>query len=805
MRQVACTAVVFTTLLVGAGWGAAPALAAGPSSLPGGAGPLPGPGILYQPLKTAPQLTNVGIWHAPPILISGASAYRDGEYLYQDFLYDDHGADGVARDPNDPRTAGDVFSSPNGTYTYPTGPGYAGNAADLVELRVKPLGDATAFRVTLNTLIDPRLAAFTIAIGSPASPVTAFPHGANSSAPADMFVTVHDTYAELVRGGTTVALPAATVDVTRRQIEVRIPHGVWNPGASTVRLTAGVGLWDNTTPDGSGGKYLIPGTTASATRPGGLGTLSAGSASAFFNVAFRHLEPAGQDNLDPNLENDNHTWWRDSLQGNALKSGDLSSFHDDVDFAKLLAHVDDDMTGTPQGVPQTGAMDRILSSSFETEQGTDYSTKCDSTQCLGELRGRLQPYDIYIPSKTPPASGYGMTLLLHSLSANYNQFNDSRNQAQFGDRGTGSIVITPEARGPDGWYVEYAAADVFEVWQDVASRFTLDPAFTAIAGYSMGGYGTFRLGTLFPDLFYKAQPTVPPPGDGIWVPPGGVSGNTYCMLPALRNVPVLQWEAYADELVPLPGTEMQAMGGINDGLRWDFWLFAPAEHLTLAINDQFQPAADWLGQGTVDRDPAHVTYVLNPSMSFRSLGLNADHAYWLSGLALRDTSASASGSCSATNDSTAPAIGTIDVRSEGFGTGDAAPSGIQPGTGVLTGGTIPALHYTRQFQTWGDTPATPVADRLDITAANIATVSINVTRARVDCSAALDVSTDGPLTVVLDGAPGCHRTAVFGPPVATPDAPVAPLLPLVAAAPLGLIALGRRRRRRVLEREIQVG
>ena len=66
----------------------------------------------------------------------------------------------AAADPGDPKAAGNLFSKPNGTYTYPTDSRYANNAADLVELRAKPLADATAFRVTLNTLKDPSLVAF---------------------------------------------------------------------------------------------------------------------------------------------------------------------------------------------------------------------------------------------------------------------------------------------------------------------------------------------------------------------------------------------------------------------------------------------------------------------------------------------------------------------------------------------------------------------------------------------------------------------------------------------------------------------
>jgi hypothetical protein len=85
-------------------------------SLFSGPGERPGPAILYQPLKPAPQLTNTGIWRARPILVSGASAYRRGEFLYQDFLYDDHGAR-AKTDPGDPHGGGSLFSAVNGTYT----------------------------------------------------------------------------------------------------------------------------------------------------------------------------------------------------------------------------------------------------------------------------------------------------------------------------------------------------------------------------------------------------------------------------------------------------------------------------------------------------------------------------------------------------------------------------------------------------------------------------------------------------------------------------------------------------------------
>src|SRR5438093_13644167 len=70
----------------------APAALATRTSLYSGKGPRPGPDVLYGTPAAAPQLENVGVWSAAPILVSGASAYRGGEFLYQDFLYDDHGA-----------------------------------------------------------------------------------------------------------------------------------------------------------------------------------------------------------------------------------------------------------------------------------------------------------------------------------------------------------------------------------------------------------------------------------------------------------------------------------------------------------------------------------------------------------------------------------------------------------------------------------------------------------------------------------------------------------------------------------------
>ncbi len=727
------------------------------ASLYDGPGPRPGPDILYAPPVDAPQLANTGIWRAPPILISGASAYRGGEFLYQDWLFDDHGARGV-RDPRDPRFDQDTFSAPYGTYTYPTDAKYAGNAADLVELRVRALESETAFRLTYNTLVDPEVTATTIAIGDSAAALP-LPHGANARAPAELFLTVHGSTAELRRAGTdTVVAPAppVSVSVERQQIEVRVPRAAWDPGRSAVRLAAGTGLWDP-----AADRYLVPAQSATATRPGGA--LGGAAPTAIFNAAFRYevrdpAAPAGGEEPWPDVRGGTTAvteprWWRDQAQGDALAAGDLTPFHAIVDFGALRDGRDDDMQGGAKGTPVTGPMNRILASRSQPGQGQDFDRKCGSaTNCEGELLSRLQPYALYVPRKPMPAGGYGMTLLLHSLSANYNQFTGTNNQSQFGERAGGSIVITPAGRGPDSWYWGAAGADTFEVWADVARRYRLDPTWTAISGYSMGGYGTYKFATQYPDLFAKANPVVGPPTLGITVTgedsTGGEETNTGPMLPSVRHIPFLMWVGSADQLVPITGTTAHAQRFDDLGYRYVFDVFSPAEHLTLATKDQYAPAAEFLGDTRLDRDPAHVTYVLNPKMDFPEAGTVGDHAYWLSGMKVRDGSGDAP-------------RGFVDVVSEGFGVTDPEPGATAPGAGTLTGGGPfpPALTYVERRKGWGAAGSAPVANRLRIQATNVSALTVNVERARVSCDVDVEVDSDGPLSVRLDG---CSRTLEFG-------------------------------------------
>src|SRR5205823_4310075 len=186
------------------------------------------------------------------------------------------------------------------------------------------------------------------------------------------------------------------------------------------------------------------------------------------------------------------------------------------------------------------------------------------------------PYALYVPKKKKvPAHGWGLTLLLHSLSANYNQYTASRNQSELGQRGPGSLVLTPAGRGPDGFYAGVPEADTFEAWADVARHYPVDRSWVDVTGYSMGGFGTYRLLARWPDLFARGFSVV------------GAPGSVDDQLASMRNTPLLAWNSTEDELVNLQTSEAAVAANTAAGIRFEEDKFLTADHLTLAGNDEY--------------------------------------------------------------------------------------------------------------------------------------------------------------------------------------------------------------------------
>jgi hypothetical protein len=716
-------------LSLGAGHSAA-------ASLPSvGSGERPGPPLLYKRPPEAPQLANRAPFRAKPLLVSGTDAYRGGEYLYQDYLFDDRGADTVEGSGGQRDSTGSA-SPTSGNVFYPTADRFGANAADLVELRVKPTRGAILYRVTLNTVKVDDAAIVGIGIDTDRSggvPV-AWPGGAGVTSPGlDRFVTAWGTGGSVFRrdplSGKLVADPSpAGVDVSisraRNQMTIRVPRSVMDPGRATWRYVAGVGLRSAT----NGFEQVRSGGPTS-TEPGS-GDPSEG-APGVFNLAFRFGEPQGsrpRPGYEPNVGLGN---WFESKQARLLKrpaplvAPSTGGFGADVSFARLADRVRRDIH------PPKATQARILPSSQRVPEGFR-----DRFPAYG---GRLQPYLVHAPPSARPSRPRGLTFSLHSLGGTYTQYSVSNptQLRQFGDE-RDNLVVTPLGRGADGWYMDEGEVDFFEVWRDVAARFRLDPNRVALTGYSMGGYGTSRLGVLYPDLFGRAFTAVGPPARGEWLPPAPPRDigrftqdtNSHRLLENARWLPYLNWVAAGDDLVLHPGPRKQQRRFDRLGLRSQLWTF-PGEHSTLAVVDEWEAAKRFLGSARVKRAPNRVNHALMPDTFRASLGLVHDHAYWVSDLRARNRSG---------NPGTNPARAEIDARSLAFGQGDPRTAPVTSANGG------PPAPSTVEGTRWTGIERREARNALEVRLENLNRATIDGRRARLSGRRTLRVriAADGP-------------------------------------------------------------
>jgi poly(3-hydroxybutyrate) depolymerase len=112
------------------------------------------------------------------------------------------------------------------------------------------------------------------------------------------------------------------------------------------------------------------------------------------------------------------------------------------------------------------------------------------------IDGSLQPYSLYLPSSYDPAKRYGLVVALHGASGNDYEMASSLAPAAPEDM----IILAPYGRGDLG-YASSGERDVMDAIDLVQARYTIDPDRVYLTGRSMGGYGSWRLGQLYPNRF----------------------------------------------------------------------------------------------------------------------------------------------------------------------------------------------------------------------------------------------------------------------------------------------------------------
>ena len=635
--------------------------------------------------------------------IAGTVDLCAGELVHRDYVYDDYGAQGVGQAPST-----GSLSNPTGTQSYPAPSNTVNNYADIAAIRLRVSSGQLLVSFELNSLFDANSTVVALAIDTDDNPATG-----------------GGTWADLVA---LPVVPGAPVPLTSSGWEELHLFTTGDPATNTI----------------AGAIALPPGTHWRI-----QAVAAVASTRTVMNAAFRGTGETG-------------TWFEDQ-QAAALQSGDISSFGYTVEVAKLTGGL------TERANPGPGYYERVYTSDYTIAVDAGqivYDTGAEGVNYDGipgrgvpdagafgqgfHFVGRNQPYGIFVPSLPGP---HGMQLALHGYSANHTSLIDSANPLSEGFQSNvgealNRILVVPLGRGPEGFYSDISERDVLDVMADVEANYPVDRDRVFAGGYSMGGYGTLRMATTYPDRFAGYIDWVGYPGDACGQPDimqcqTGDVGIPAEWLINLREVDGALLYSGADELVN--SAQAVWLRGLLAAVGFPhvFYYHPGADHFTYALLDDWIKEAAYTANLVRRTQPPRVTYRTAPYGDSPTLGIRHDRAYWVSQIVSsfanpgeRDYS-------------------DVDVKTFGCGGEERTFAEDLPGAGV-----DPVPWESQSFSVSG---ATPIAseNRIEATLANVTSVAIDgsIGGACIKTDQPLDyhVVTDGPTTITISG----HRTLAF--------------------------------------------
>lgn len=707
--------------------------------------------------------------------IGGSTQQSQGELVYQDHLYDDLGPDTGVRARQHGTTG-----APAGDYRYPNDEGrFAHNVADLLELRFAVDDTSLWVLARLNALKVPDSTVVAIGLdtapSSAAADVGPWPHEAGISATGvDAVVTLWGTGGSLARGtGAPEPLDAGAVAVDtadeHNAIEARLPLSSLGIDADAGSPADAVGVWAATGLWGAGaGTWMAAEAQPTDTAPGGGSPLVAARA---WNVAFRSEETGS---------------FFDEAQAGALADGgDISEFRGELRVDELRAGVDDPAELTPGRfqaiIVDTGfAIGPGEGVSYDGVPGRFPGLAGRALTQKYSFLGRHQPYGLYVPSTHDGATPGPAALVLHGLGGSHSSYNSFdgflRDMGEGGGEGSDRpplYLVTPLARG-SSFYADYGEVETLAVLDDVFARVPVDRERLYLTGYSMGGYGVYRLGSLYPDRFAKAAVWAGYSGEftGSYLtdpvsslnpnPNGGNAnmgkaniGDPVQTMENLRHLPLVLLSGTNDEIVPTSGQAATVirLDELGYRSRWD--VYPGYEHFAFGLVDDWTQVRAWLGDDRRTVRPRDITYRFSDAWTAPGLveqfGLQHGNAWWLRDLTMRTPTESAFELATADAESFGIAAPRVDV--------------VRPDPSLVA---EPTPHVQKAVEWVATDDPRPTANRLRLDLDGVGSLRIATAEAGVTiCGLEVDLSTDGPTTIALAGvfSPSARIVSGLGGPV----------------------------------------
>lgn len=627
------------------------------------------------------------------------------------------------------------------------------NAADLAEVRLaSDRGRALVVGVRFNTLLDPTVPVVSLGIVDPqgAAKAVAWPGSGVRADGVRWIVTLeHDavtvtdlrTGAASVRGKPTVHHETAA---SQRLLENTI---------TAVLPVSALGL--RTLPKKLG-VYAVAGVHDPDTG-GWFGQPAAYDVAFFTGEAFGAFERARQAAL--------------------IESGDITVARGTVDFS---------VTDRPARPKPGKAQGRVYRMSVQKQLGEGIEpylmpvVKGAEEQASlpqgNRYLGLFTPYSVWVPAAyTALRDATPLFVSLHGLGGSHY---DNVAPWVTGGIDVQALAIFPLGVEPSGFFQGLGELDVVESLEDAKAALSVDADRVFLTGISMGGNGTYTVGTHRPDLFAGAVPVVGTGSgqrDFLWparAEPVMGKAREYVQIyrmgsfgrEILENALHLPFRIFAG--VPDPLTNVALSEG--DASRWEelgydyqYGLFPQRSHefFTPYVNTLYHQllngcvsaaapracdaALEPAGGRVRDENPARVVYKAVPFHWLPQVSnkLVFDGAYWVDGMTLR-------------TQQFADDFSRIDVVSHALAVKARAEKqkiGPEVRTFEPTG-----EPYKFQGHRWG-AAAGATSNGLDATLANLRTVSLDVARMRLKTSQAITMRATGDGVTTLTLTHGAWR------------------------------------------------
>lgn len=189
------------------------------------------------------------------------------------------------------------------------------------------------------------------------------------------------------------------------------------------------------------------------------------------------------------------------------------------------------------GGAATEAMAQKRAPAATQQLGADFKA-----ETIKAADGTTQPFAVFVPEKYDPKTAWPLVVFLHGSGESGT---DGYLQTKVGlgpfieryRKFCPFIAVFPQSPNMKTWFRGAQAKTVFEIIDKVRAEYNVDPDRIYLTGVSMGGFGTWELAMMRPDLFAAIIPIC--------------GGGPVELVGSLKDMPIWCFHGARDDRVPV--------------------------------------------------------------------------------------------------------------------------------------------------------------------------------------------------------------------------------------------------------------